>query len=363
LIVLAGAAVAVACSSGDPVPGADRRLSVTDVRRTPLLSSIAEEEVADVEWAADSTLMVAVNAGTEVLVVDWNGRIRRRASRRGSGPGETQGAMWVVRRSDGSMVTLDVLARRISWWTVDGTFLRDAPLDVPMVTGAWDSDRGLVVRTADGSRELAFRVINDSGKSTDAATFPARPASPDASCEFCAAAVSPAGVIAMAVSDTGYTILRSKLDGDSLSSVRRPDVAAVRRSSRERDSVAAVWKGVESRLADRGRLSPYLRDALRRSAASGEYHKRFLPRGILFDDHGWLWAQRSVADGDSATVDIFDERPAFVGTLRLAPGSVLWRVRQGRLLATQRGPREETVIREFAVSGGGVRDVRAGIVR
>ena len=63
--------------------------SVREVRRTPLTSAIAEEEIVDVEWATDSTLLVAIDGGRQLVLLNWDGTLQRRVSRRGSGPGET----------------------------------------------------------------------------------------------------------------------------------------------------------------------------------------------------------------------------------------------------------------------------------
>ena len=69
--------------------------NVREVRRTPLTSAIAEEEIVDIEWTTDSTLFVAIDGGRQLVLLNWDGTLQRRVSRRGvvemvfEGPQET----------------------------------------------------------------------------------------------------------------------------------------------------------------------------------------------------------------------------------------------------------------------------------
>ncbi|MHB1296956.1 MAG: SMP-30/gluconolactonase/LRE family protein [Gemmatimonadaceae bacterium] len=326
-----------------------RVLEVHEIRRTPVESDLALEEIVDIEWATDSTLFVAVDGGKALVIVGWDGGVRRRVARHGQGPGETQMTVSLVRLGDSVIASVDAAQFRITHWTTTGRFRSDARYQAALTTGAWETDEGLVLKSDALMGQMRFDLLDDSATSVRRASFVSRPSIADVSCVYCPAAVDREGRIAMAVSDTTYRILRTGPDGAPRTPIERPDLAAVRRTPREADSLRARWSDVVGRLSARG-MRPEQLQRVRDVAQKSIYKKRFTARGLAYDSAGSLWAQRAVVDGDSAAIDVYDADAKLLGTIRLPEGTIMRRVRPRLLLVTITLESGEPVIIEYAVN-------------
>ena len=78
-----------------------------------------------------------------------------------------------------------------------------------------------------------------------------------------------------------------------------------------------------------------------------EFLLPFRARSVFLDEKESLWVQRNVTGGDSAEVDLFDRQSVYLGTIRFAPGTILRRVRDGRVLATHIDDEFRTTIAEY----------------
>ncbi len=342
---LISAAVCLTWGCDEAAPKAEHRaLSVVLVRETPLFSQIAEDEVIDAEWASDSTLFLSVARGKELLLVAWNGRVSTRVASEGRGPGEVIGAMWLLRRGDSALVSVDILQPRVSWWSINGELLHESNPELPFITGAWSTRDGIVVRVA-RPRHFTYTWLDDSGRVGANTAFPSERNSAGTSCGYCPSAVSENHRIAMAVSDTTYRFLISNRAGDSLANVSRESIPRVRLSPAQLDSVREDAEALQA-LFERTRASEATRERFR-SRTHPEYATRFISRSVRYDERQWLWVQRSVYSGDSAEIDVFDESSDYFGTVRLPPGTVLRRVSSGRLLITHTNGDSRTVVREY----------------
>lgn len=329
-------------------PATEPPWSVVEIRRTPWVSDISNATILDIGWLGDSVLIASVNQGASLVLLGWDGRIRKRVSRKGRGPGETTGAAWLLTRGDSLFVSIDILNRRAAWWTQSGELRYERQLDLPTITGAWGVNEGIALRTTSGGRSMTYTVLDDSAVTISMYQFPSTSTNPTSSCGYCPSAVSKDGEIAMGVSDTSYRILRTDLDGHWLSPFELAGVPAVRRSPQELAEVSKTWDRMMARLEASGAPSEGI-EMIRRVAAAQRYKKRFVARTMLFDESGVLWVQRSVSDGDSAAVDVFADSVGHIGTFRLPPAVVMRRVRQNRLLATQMLSTGESIILEFEV--------------
>jgi len=74
--------------------------------------------------------MVVANGGSmELLFYDRDGALLRRVGGRGSGPGEFQSLEWVARVGPDSVLALDVMGQRISYFDASGDFDRSVRLE------------------------------------------------------------------------------------------------------------------------------------------------------------------------------------------------------------------------------------------
>lgn len=328
-------------------------LVATEVRRTPPSSVIAEQELADLEWGGDSTILAAVERGTSIVLVRWDGSLHRQVARAGDGPGEVRNVFGLARSPD-RLVALDAHRFRVLSWTHEGELVRDAAFTPALATGVWMTDRGLALKS-DGafmSGAVHFDILESRGDSARRLSrFTTRNAlrSADSTCSYCPSAVSRDGLVASSTSDTSYRILRWRTGGASLQSIERPDLPAIRRSQREADSVVQVFEEAIQRLAARGRATPEnvarFRDAGRQNAVK----RRFLARGLVFDEDGRLWVQRQVADGDSAAVDVFDRRARLIGSVRLPVGTIMHRAGDAHVLASSTDDEGVLTVIEYRV--------------
>lgn len=310
------------------------RIRADVVRETADRTWLADEDVIDVLPVSDSSFVVSVQNGSELVLVNWRGERRAVIAGRGQGPGEVRGVAWLVGRGNAEFASVDVLLRRISWWNTSGQHLRDASLELPMITGVWEGKGRVVVRTIPGSSMMHFSDVDDEGAAAFRFAVSSHALASGASCGYCAAAVGIDGTVALAAADTSYTIYFLGARGDSLTAVHVPGVPVIALAQQEVDSVAEVWRMVEGRiLANGGRAASLSR--VRAAAAVSKFKKRFVPRSFLLDTEGILWAQRNVSRGDSAEVDLIDRRRGRIGVLRLAPGSEIRRVQGRRLIVVR----------------------------
>lgn len=332
----------VACEEPPAVERAVIDVELT--RTTPTISVISSDDVLDVAWAAESTLFVSTLLGQQLDLIHWNGTRLRAVARKGNGPGEVQAAAWLLRRDDSTLVSVDILQPRISWWSVSGALRHEVTPELPFITGAWSTRAGLALRIARPTH-TSFTWFDDSGRVLLNRGFAAARNSSTTSCGSCATAVGADGSIAMAIADTSYRFLRVGPDGDTLPPVRRLGHPLVRFSPSQQDSLEVRARQIEA-LMDRVGADARTR-ARFRTRMYPEFLPRFMPRSVFLDSDERLWVQRQVTYGDSAEVDLFGADSDYLGTMRLPPGSTLRRVNASRLLVSIIDPRGMTTIAEF----------------
>lgn len=334
---VATAFVAMACGD-DRAPVAPTSVSAIEIRRTPPTSVIAEYELADIAWATDSTFVAAIDGGSSIVLVRWDGSLHRQVARKGDGPGEVR-TVFGLARSGNELFALDANRFRVLTWTHDGELKRDVPFEPKLAIGMWMTERGLALKVDGGfgSGVLHFDVLaagGDSAGRLSRHTVRNTLREPDSTCFYCPSAVSRDGTIASSASDTSYRILRWRADGTPLPPIERPELAAIRRTQREVDSIAEMYEDMIQRFGSRGRMTPRLAARLRESARQNAFKRWFLGRSLVYDDDGRLWVQRQVGDGDSAAIDVFDRRAQLIGIVRLPRGIVMHRANAARILAS-----------------------------
>jgi hypothetical protein len=153
------AVLASACGGADTVPDREERV-IRDVTWDTLL--VVEALPEDTTFfdirriAADSHgIRVLDGSGYRVSLVDWEGRVRWYAGRRGSGPGEFQNPRALAVDGEGTSWILDVETHRITGVDLNGRRVAEVPL----------VDLGFVPHefAVDGSGERFFFVRPDGG--------------------------------------------------------------------------------------------------------------------------------------------------------------------------------------------------------
>lgn len=319
-------------------------ISVALTRATPAVSIVSSDDVLDVTWATDSTLFVSMLLGQQLDLVRWNGTRQRAVARKGNGPGEVQGAAWLLRRDDSTLVSVDIMQPRIAWWSLSGDLRHEVTPELPFITGAWSTGLGLALRIARPTH-TTFTWFDDSGRVLFNRAFTAARNSSTSSCGSCATAVGADGLIAMAIADTGYRFLRINVNGDTLRPVDHPGHPLPGFSPSQQDSLEVRAQQIRA-LMDRINADARTR-AQFRARMYPKTRARFMPRSVFLDDDARLWVQRQVTGGDSAEVDLFDADADYIGTIRLPPGSTLRRVDAPRLLVSITDPQGRTTIAEF----------------
>ncbi len=323
---------------------------MVQARATPGDSDLSAERIDDILPISDSTLAISVDAGREIWIAGWDGMRRRVVARRGRGPGEVEGAVWLVRSADDRIAAIDVLLRRVQLWTTAGDYIGGWNYDLPTITGAWGLEDGLMLRATGMSSRMDLISLDNAGGVRTARSLPSRAESSRTSCRYCPAAVRMDGTVLLAVSDTSYTFLVGTLSSDSLTAIAGPPIPAIRAPDATRDSIARLWRGIDARLASRG--SPAETRERVRSMANGpgrSHLRRFLPRGIHFSRSGALFAQRTVAPADSAEIDEFDSHLVYKRTLRLAPSAVLRGTTARGILVTETANAGQQRLIEYVV--------------
>lgn len=334
LLLAAPAGMQTSCGI-DRVQDVRAPVRLAEVRRVTLDSIDTPDALADIERLSDSALVFSLDHGSEIVMVSWSGASRRRIARKGRGPGEVELAGWLARSDDGTLLALDPVSRRITRWSNTGEFQFHVSLEVPAPTGLWSAPGGIVVRASMRTGGAALYLLDAGAKPVSVLPVAATHGVERGSCSYCPVAVSNSGVVAWAPFDTSYLILVRSLAGDSITTLAHPGVAAVRRSTREADSVAKVWASATAYLAGPAGASAERVERFRARAARQVFKKRFFSRGVHFDDQGRIWAQRSMPDGAAAAVDMFDAGGEWRATYDLPAGSVVHRASCGRLLVSR----------------------------
>lgn len=325
-------------------------IGLRELRRLDVESVAGSELIADVAWTHSSSIMAAFSGGAELLLLRWSADEVHRIAGPGSGPGEAKQIQWVLRMGDSAMATIDATLMRAYLWDSLGTLVSSVDLGSRKVLGAWETRGGIALKVGAGATAVAFLRLNGDAGESERREYPSTTALPlrsDATCDFCPAAVSTDGTLAMAVSDTSYRILRVDAAGRALAPIEQATVPAVRRSAEEIDSINGVWDRVAAVIGSDERISPANVNRFRERGRDLQFKPRFTARGLRYDEDGRLWAQLAVNAGDSARVDVFSRLGEIVGTLRLPPGSTVRQVAQGRLLVTEEHEDGRVVIVEY----------------
>src|SRR5690606_5098042 len=136
-------------------------------------------------------------------------------------------------------------------------------------------------------------------------------------CQFCPTALSPDGTVILASGDTTYAIRELDRAAGLVRTWARQDVPSIPLSGKERDSALSRWDAAYAALRARGGPSMPL-------PAIARFKRRILPHGLAFDGRSRLWVQRSVAETEPATFDLFTREGGFLGEVRLdRPGELL----------------------------------------
>jgi hypothetical protein len=85
-------------------------------------------QVAGAVRLSDGTIVVANNGSSELRFFSPDGALRARAGRKGAGPGEFQGLMHLERLPGDSLLTYDLMNRRLSVFDANGRHGRDISL-------------------------------------------------------------------------------------------------------------------------------------------------------------------------------------------------------------------------------------------
>ena len=344
------AAIATGCA-GDVARVHPTVTSARLERASRVGSPVSQEDIEDIERISESILAVSVDGGREIWLVGWDGSRMSIVARRGRGPGEVEGAVWIVRLTPDEFVAVDVLLRRAIAWGADGKMIREWAYDLPAVTGVWASQGRLVLRTTSDASGLDFVTLDATGATIGSRRFPSLAESPQTSCRYCPAAVGQDGTIAMAVSDTSYRWILTGMAQQKTRLVEGPAFAAVPSPPHHRDSIADLWRAIGERLSERGApAEATARVGAIASAPGRAYLRRFVSRTAMFDDEGRFYVQRTGLAGDSVQVDAFSPDLAFASTYLLPPLSVLRRAYDTRLLVTRTLPDGSTVIEEYSRS-------------
>lgn len=317
------------------------------------LSESTLEAIGTIDVAAPvgrDSLLLAIGGGTGLILLGWGDGVGSPIAREGRGPGELLGAGWIVVLENGDLAVVDGTQHKLQIWSRSGRLRHDVRVDAPLITGAWHAGGDLVLRTSPSMSWMEFvRVETKSGSVSrpEGARWLSNSGSSSQSCRYCAASVRDDGLVALAVSDTTYRVLLRTLSGDSVGTIERAGVPAVRFSQNERDSIAGIWREMaQLTRARRGDALAARLEALARRPGK-EFKPRFLARGILFGTDGMLYLQPTVEQGDSATVDVFDRDLRFVTAMRLPPGSVIQHATESYLLILEETESGLNTVKEY----------------
>ncbi len=86
-------------------------------------------QVVGASRLADGRVVVANGGTLELRFYGGDGQFLTRVGRRGGGPGEFQSLEWIARLGSDSILALDVLSHRVSYFDIDGRFGRSVRLE------------------------------------------------------------------------------------------------------------------------------------------------------------------------------------------------------------------------------------------
>jgi len=266
--------------------------------------------------------VAVLDAGDQVL---WrfqaDGQAPRQVGRTGRGPGEFRSPGEVAINDAGELGVLD-LERRLVVFDAAGAHLRSLALEGGTPTALLPTTGGFVVRLARpgvGGSLLYVHIGAEAGGRTDTLVTVRSEAGVAGStaCQFCPTALSPDGTVILASGDTTYAIRELDRAAGLVRTWARQDVPSIPLSGKERDSALSRWDAAYAALRARGGPSMPL-------PAIARFKRRILPHGLAFDGRSRLWVQRSVAETEPATFDLFTREGGFLGEVRLdRPGELL----------------------------------------
>lgn len=334
----------------NPLPAVTARLE----RATPTASQISDEVIEDVEPVSDSLLLVAVNRGREIWMIQWDGSRKQLVARGGRGPGEVEGAVWIARVGPNAFATVDILLRRVLLWDATGRNIGGWGYELPSVTGVWSAADRLILRATRDASSMELHEFSASGAALSSAKFVSGSESPTLSCRYCPAAVRQDGAVAMSVSDTSYRLIITNLQGDSSRLVDGPRVAALAMPARQLDSIARMWDSIGVRLRNRGAPAAAIAQVEALAKAPGRsFLRRIVSRTATFDERGRLYLQRTALPGDSVWVDEFSDTFAFTRSIALPPGSTIRRLYSNRIILTRMLDDGTTILEEYSMAPSG----------
>jgi hypothetical protein len=314
-------------------------------------------DIRGIEASGDGTIYVLDYQTSEIRAYDAQGRYLRTLTRQGSGPGELRrangiilvgdSALWIQDHGQWMMIAVDLNGEELTRFTMPvlsygyvwsgiidhrGRFWKevivsDEPRQYPPKDGLTEDHARGYLKSYDPRTEttdsiyvgdLTYRTLiarnNQGGYSYRAVPYTPRRIS----------VVDPAGGF-WQVSGTAYRIARLDEQGDTALVIEvAADPIPVTEQDRERAS-----KGVGEESPEQQRLAQQIAGAMPEV-------KPWIT-GLVMDDVGRLWAQRTATDGEPAIYDVFRADGGYVGTVTLSftPYFPI-RIRHGRVYGAVR---------------------------
>lgn len=310
-----------ACAGEDPAPD---RPALPVVGRVGSLHPDGETgwlRPISAALAPDGSVAVLDAGVPSVLLFRTGTRHVMRVGHSGRGPGEFASPSEVAFNDAGELGILD-LERRLVVFDAAGAHLRSRALEGGTPTALLPATGGWVVRLARpgvGGSLLYLHIGAEAGGKADTLVTVRSEAGVAGStvCQFCPTALSPDGAVILASGDTTYAIRELDRAAGLVRTWARRDLPSIPLSGRERDSALSRWDAAYAALRARGGPSMPL-------PAIARFKRRILPHGLAFDGRSRLWVQRSVAEMEPATFDIFTREGEFLGEVKLdGPGELL----------------------------------------
>lgn len=311
----------LACARENPAP---------DRPALPIVARVGSlHPDGEIGWLRPISAAVAPDGGVAVLDAGVSSVLLFRAGTRdvmrvghpGRGPGEFASPSEVAFNDAGELGILD-LERRLVVFDDAGEHLRSRALEGGTPTALLPTTGGFVVRLARpgvGGSLLYVHIGAEAGGRTDTLVTvrsEAGVAGPT-TCQFCPTALSPDGTVILASGDTTYAIRELDRAAGLVRTWARQDVPGIPLSGNERDSALSRWDAAYAALRARGGPSMPL-------PVIARFKRRILPHGLAFDGRSRLWVQRSVAELEPATFDLFTREGEFLGEVKLdRPGELL----------------------------------------
>ena len=281
------------------------------------------DTLLDADWVDDSTVVAVAGTRTTMMLAGLNG-FSLKVGRRGQGPGEFMGLVSVATAPNGTIQAIDSKNRRLSRWTTGGKLIGSVPFTGNAMGRVWQIDAGLAVRQLSGGRRATELLIF---QSESAGLSPDTPLVRRAGylCMVCNMSVAPNGEVAVAASETSYTVHRYDAAGRPLAPVERSNIPLIRFTQTEMDS-AAAFRASKTDQMRRSGLSDSAIGNLLRTYKGATLRGRFVPDGVHYDENSNLWLQRNVPRGAHAEADVFDAEAKLMATVTLPVAFTIFRV-------------------------------------